>query len=198
MKRNLVSVLRAYLSLMGDRPYVAFTLANAFISASMFAYITGSSFIFIRHFGLAPEQFAMVFGSNAFCFILGAQVNARLLRHFDGRRIMAVAMTVHLAAAFVLLAVSRFVPDAIVPFTACLFVLLSCGGFIGANAVAAAMSRASNNIGAAAALNGVVQFGMAACSGALVGALNNGTAIPMAAVIVGLSLAATCARFAAR
>ena len=198
VKRNLVSVLRAYLALFADRPYVAFTLANALISASMFAYITGSSFIFIRHFGLEPEQFAMVFGSNAFCFIIGAQVNARLLRRFEGRSIMAVAMTVHLLGALALLSVSRFAPDAIVPFTACLFVLLGCGGFIGANAVAAAMSRATNNVGAAAALNGVVQFGMAACSGALVGALNNGTAIPMAAVIVGLSIAATCARLAAR
>ena len=198
VKRNLVSVLRNYLALFGDRPYVAFTLANAFTSASMFAYITGSSFIFIRHFGLAPEQFAYVFGANAFCFIMGAQVNARLLRHFSGRRIMAVAMTVHLAGAFALLAVSHFAPTAIVPFTATLFVLLGCGGFIGANAVAAAMSRASNNVGAAAALNGVIQFGMAAGAGAMVGLLNNGSAIPMALVIVGLSLAGTAARLAAR
>ncbi len=198
VKRDFVSVLRNYLALCGDRPYVAFTLANAFISASMFAYITGSSFIFIRHFGLEPEQFAYVFGANAFCFILGAQVNARLLRNFSGRRIMEVAMSVHLAGASALLAVSHFAPDAVVPFTATLFVLLTCGGFIGANAVAAAMSRASNNAGVAAALNGVVQFGMAAGAGALVGLLNDGTAIPMASVILALSLAGTVARLAAR
>ncbi|MDO8290090.1 MAG: multidrug effflux MFS transporter [Parvibaculum sp.] len=198
VKRNFVSVLRAYLALCGDRPYVAFTLANAFISGSMFAYITGSSFIFIRHFGLEPEEFAFVFGANAFCFIIGAQVNARLLRRFSGRDIMAVAMSVHLIGAVTLLMVSLLAPMAIIPFIATLFVLLTCGGFIGANAVAAAMSRASNNIGAAAALNGVVQFGMAACGGALVGALNNGTAIPMAAVIVGLSIAGTLSRLAAR
>ena len=198
VKRDFVSVLRNYLALCGDRPYVAFTLANAFISASMFAYITGSSFIFIRHFGLEPEQFAYVFGANAFCFILGAQVNARLLRKFSGRRIMEVAMYVHLSGAIALLAVSHFASDAVVPFTASLFVLLTCGGFIGANAVAAAMSRASNNVGAAAALNGVVQFGMAAGAGAMVGLLNNGTAIPMAVVILGLSVAGTTARLAAR
>ncbi|MGV8995403.1 MAG: multidrug effflux MFS transporter [Parvibaculaceae bacterium] len=198
VKRNLVSVLRAYLGLMGDRPYVAFTLANAFISASMFAYITGASFIFIRHFGLQPEEFALVFGANAFGFIISAQVNARLLRYFEGRNIMAVAMSVHLAGAAGLLLVSVFAPDAMIPFIAMLFVLLGCGGFIGANAVAAAMSRATTNVGAAAALNGVVQFGMAACAGALVGALYNGTAVPVAGVILGLSLVATCARFAAR
>jgi DHA1 family bicyclomycin/chloramphenicol resistance-like MFS transporter len=79
-----------------------------------------------------------------------------------------------------------------------LFVLLSCGGFIGANAVAAAMSRAENNAGSAAALNGIVQFVAAAGAGAIVGMLNDGTALPMAIVIAALSAAAMLSRLAAR
>jgi DHA1 family bicyclomycin/chloramphenicol resistance-like MFS transporter len=195
---GFASVLYAYFALTRDRPYVAFTFTNAFISAGMFAYITGASFIFISFFKFSPEQFALLFGFNAAGFIIGAQVNAWLLRRISGRLILAVATSVHLAAAGGLLASSLIVPNAMLPLAAMLFVQLACGGFIGANAVAAAMSRAQNNAGAAAALNGIVQFGMAAFAGAAVGLLNNGTSLPMAAVIFSLSLAATLARLAAR
>jgi DHA1 family bicyclomycin/chloramphenicol resistance-like MFS transporter len=147
---------------------------------------------------LSPEQFALVFGFNALGFIVGAQVNAWLLRRISGRSILGVATSVHLVAAVLLLALSFFAPAALAPLIMLLFVLLSCGGFIGANAVAAAMSRAQTNAGSAAALNGIVQFGAAACSGAIVGLLNDGTSLPMAMVIAGLSLAGTLSRLAAR
>lgn len=198
VKRNIVSILRGYLALTQDRPYVAFTLANAFISGSMFAYITGSSFVFISYHHLTPEQFAMVFGGNALGFIAGAQVNAWLLRRIPGRTILGYAASVHLAAALLLLALTLMAPQALAPLILLLFTLLACGGFIGANAVAAAMSRAQSNAGSAAALNGIVQFGAAAGAGAIVGALNDGTALPMAAVIAVLSLSGTLARLAAR
>lgn len=195
---GIISVLYAYLALMRDRPYLAFTFANAFISAGMFAYITGASFIFISLFKLTPEHFALLFGLNASGFIIGAQVNVWLLRKFSGRTILAVATSVHLVASMCLLASSLFAPSAMLPLAAMLFVQLACGGFIGANAVAAAMSRAQNNAGAAAALNGIMQFGMAAFAGAAVGLLNDGSSLPMAGIIFGLSLAGTLARLAAR
>jgi len=197
-KRGFGLILRAYIALMYDRPYMAFTLANAFISASMFAYITGASFVFISYHHLSPEQFALVFGFNALGFVIGAQINAWLLRRISGRTILGVATTVHLVAAFLLAALSYWAPTALAPLIMLLFVLLSCGGFIGANAVAAAMSRAESNAGSAAALNGIVQFVAAACAGAIVGLLNDGTALPMAVVIAGLSLAGTLSRLAAR
>lgn len=195
---GFVSVLYAYLSLLKDRQYVAFTLANAAISGSMFAYITGSSFVFISYHKLSPEIFAVIFGLNALGFILGAQVNAWLLRFYEGRFILGVGMSVHLVASMALLAHALLAPQMLVPLAAIFFILLGCGGFIGANAVAAAMSRASNNVGAAAALNGVVQFAAAFCAGAFVGVLNDGTALPMAGVIATLSIIGTVSRLAAR
>lgn len=197
-KRNFISVLRSYWDLTKDRPYVAFTLANAFISGGMFAYITGSSFIFISYHHLTPEQYAMLFGFNAFGFIMGAQVNAWLLRRISGRQILGVAMYVHLATSLTILALALFAPNALWPMIAALFTLLACGGFIGANAVAAAMSRAQSNAGSAAALNGIVQFGAAAGAGAMVGYFYNGTPLPMAVVIACVSIVGTLSRLAAR
>ncbi|HEX7775420.1 MAG TPA: multidrug effflux MFS transporter [Parvibaculum sp.] len=197
-KGGIAHVLRAYVALMGDRSFVAFTMANACISASMFAYITGAPFVFIELHGFTPPQFALTFGTIAGTFIFMAQVNAYLLRSFNGRTILKIAMTVHLCAALALLAVIRFFPAHVVPLMVVLYVLVPMLGFIGSNAIAAAMSRAGANVGAAAALTGVIQFALAAASGATVSALYNGSAMPMALVIAGLSVAATLVRLTAR
>jgi DHA1 family bicyclomycin/chloramphenicol resistance-like MFS transporter len=188
---GLVPVLRAYLALTRDRPFVAFTLANAFISAAMFAYITGSPFVFIDFHKLSPEHYAFVFGTNALGLIAASQLNAFLLRRVSGRAILGVSIAAHLVAALGLLGFSLFSPEAILPLTVSLFVIVGSVGFVGANAIAAAMSRAQNYVGAAAALTGVVQFAIAAGAGAAIGALNDGTPLPMAAVIAGLSIAGT-------
>lgn len=195
---GLGHVLRAYVGLLGDGPFMAFSLANACISAAMFAYITGSPFVFITLHGLSPEHYAMVFGLNAFGLIAASQMNAFLLRRLSGRAILNMSMTVHLAAALALVGVCVLLPDKLVPLMGCLFVLIGSLGFIGANATAAAMARAGGRIGAAAALTGIIQFALAAGAGALVGALNDGTAMPMALSIAGLSLAGTTARLFAR
>ena len=198
LKSSFKSVLYAYFALTQDRLYVAFTLVNAFISASMFAYITGASFIFISFYKVTPEQFALIFGGNAAGFILCAQVNAWLLRRFSGRAIMSVAVGAHLVVATTMLVLNLVTFDMPWVLGATLFAQLAVSGFVGANAIAAAMSRAERNAGAAAALNGIVQFAMAALAGALVGYFDNGTPLSMAAVIFALSLAGTLSRIAAR
>ncbi|KAB7738644.1 Bcr/CflA family efflux MFS transporter [Parvibaculum sedimenti] len=195
---GLGHVLRAYIGLFADGPFMAFSLANACISAAMFAYITGSPFVFITLHGLSPEHYAMAFGLNAFGLITASQVNAFLLRRVSGRTILNASMSAHLAAALALLGASIFMPQSLAVLMVCLFILIGSLGFIGANATAAAMARAGERIGAAAALTGIIQFALAAGAGALVGALNDGTAMPMALAIAGLSLAGTTARLFAR
>lgn len=195
---GLRPVLGAYVALFADRPFMAFSLANAFISAAMFAYITGSPFVFIELHGLDPAGYAMLFGVNAAGLIVASQVNALLLRRISGRKILKLAMGVHLAAALTLLAATVFLPGAFYLLAACIFVAVGSLGFVGANAMAAAMARAETHIGAASALTGILQFALAAASGGLVGAFNDGTALPMAVIIAGASIAATIARISGR
>lgn len=193
VKDGLAPIIRAYLALFRDVPFMAFSLANACISASMFAYITGSPFVFIELHGFTPSEFAILFGINA-CGIIGAsQVNAWLLRrlppHLSGRFILRVAITAHLIASTVLILATIFLPSAFWLLAVPVFLVVMCYGFVGANAVAAAMSRAGARVGAASALNGILQFVIAALAGGIVGALNDGTALPMAATIAFVSVA---------
>lgn len=66
-----------------------------------------------------------------------------------------------------------------------LFVFVAGIGLVGPNATAAAMAPYGRMAGSASALLGAVQFMVGAATSALVGALYNGTAFPMAAVIAG-------------
>ena len=61
-------------------------------------------------------------------------------------------MTFHLAAALALLGFTLFMPQAFWPLAACIFLVVSSYGFVGANATAAAMARADGNAGSASAL----------------------------------------------
>ena len=193
---GLAEVGRAYLALCLDRPFIAFALANALVSSAMFAYITGSPFVFIELHGLAPASYAILFGVNAAGLIAASQVNAFLLRRHSSRAILKIAMGVHLAAALALLAFTLLLPQAFYPLVACIFIVVGSYGFVGANATAAAMARADVNAGSASALTGILQFAFAAVVGGLVGAFNDGSALPMAIVIACASIAGTVARLA--
>ena len=57
-------------------------------------------------------------------------------------------------------------------------------GFTQPNAFAGAMAHDPQRAGSASALMGFLQFGLGAAGGALAGALHNGTALPMAGIIL--------------
>ena len=46
----------------------------------MFAYIAGSPTVLIEYYGIAPQHYGWVFGSNALGLITASQLNARMLQ----------------------------------------------------------------------------------------------------------------------
>jgi predicted MFS family arabinose efflux permease len=56
-----------------DRGFVGHALAGGLAYAGMFAYITGSPFVFIELFGIPSHHFGWVFGTNAAALIASSQ-----------------------------------------------------------------------------------------------------------------------------
>ena len=77
-RQPMAGALSQYLRLFRDRFFMGHVLTGALCMAGMFAYITGSPFVFIELYGVKPEHFGWLFGINAAGFILMAQVNVRL------------------------------------------------------------------------------------------------------------------------
>ncbi|MDH0731337.1 multidrug effflux MFS transporter [Pseudomonas sichuanensis] len=182
-RQPLSGALRQYLRLLADRAFVGHALTGGIAIAGMFAYIAGSPFVFIKLYGVPPEHYGWLFGSNAAGFILMAQVNARLLAKRGPAFLLARAVWLYLAAALVLLAVAALHPAALWPLLVPLFVCISSLGCIIPNASACAMSGQGARAGSASALMGCLQFSVAAGAAALVGVLHDGSAVPMALVI---------------
>ena len=185
--------LRRYRHILRERGFATHAAMGGFASFGMFAYLGGSSPVFIEGFHLSPSVFALIFGLNSIGLIAGSQINARLLRRYSPSQLLAAAQRVSLGAGAVLCVVAfgRFHVLALV--MAPIFVSLSCMGFTTANAVVGALSRHAANAGSAAALMGVGQYSLGATSGLLVGLLTDGTPRGMALLMCAGSLGSVIA-----
>jgi MFS family permease len=79
---------RVYAGLLRDRSFVGLVLVAGFAMAALFAYISGSSFVFQDRYGLTEQQFGLVFGAGALGLIAATQLNVVLLRRFEPARIL--------------------------------------------------------------------------------------------------------------
>lgn len=182
-----------YKSILRERGFLTHAAMGGSGSFCMFAYLAGSSPVFILGFGLTPSEFALIFGLCSCGLIAGSQINARLLPRlglsFMLRLICRISLTA--TATLTVLAFSgvHILPLIVAP----IFVALSCQGFSNANTSVGALSRHAAHAGSASALMGMAQFSLGASSGLLVGLLTDGTPRGMAALMMCGSLGAVIA-----
>jgi MFS transporter, DHA1 family, multidrug resistance protein len=182
-RQSLGAVLRGYGTLLGDGRYMGYTVAGGLASAAMFAYISGSPFVFIELNGVPPERYGLLFGVNAIGLILASQLNRWLLSRYSGGQILVVALGVTAATGLLLAGVAATGLGGFGGMLVLLFFCIASTGLVGPNAIAGAMAPYARQAGSASAMLGAIQFGFGAAAGALVGLLFNGTALPMAATI---------------
>lgn len=147
--------------------------------SGMFAYIAGSSFVFQEQFGLDEQSFGLLFGVGAIGIIGATQVNAYLLRWFEPRQLLLVAVLAASLTGF------GGLPGLLVPLWAALFAV----GLALPNAPALALSRHGETAGTAAALLGAAQFGTGAIVSPLVGVAGNDATAMSAVLATAMALA---------
>jgi DHA1 family bicyclomycin/chloramphenicol resistance-like MFS transporter len=177
------AVLRSYGGLLADGRFLGYTIASGLASAAMFAYISGSPFVFIELNGVPPEQYGLLFGLNAVGLIAASQLNRWLLTRFSGGQILVTALAVTAGTGLLLALAAATGFGGFGGLLVLLFFCIASTGLVGPNAIAGAMAPYAQRAGSASAMLGAIQFGLGAAAGALVGLFFNGTALPMAAVI---------------
>ena len=184
------AVLGTYSGLLRDREFMALVLVSGLVFATLFAYISGASFVLQDVYGLSPRQFALAFGANSLGLVLATQANPWLVRRYGPRRILQTAVLVATAAAVVLLTGGLLGVGGLAAVLAPLWVIIACAGFSFPNTPALALSRHGEAAGTAAALLGAAQFVIGGVAAPLVGAFGTASAVPMAAVMVGATAVA--------
>ncbi|MGP9824237.1 multidrug effflux MFS transporter [Ectopseudomonas khazarica] len=172
-----------YRALLGNAPFMGYSLAGGVAMAGMFAYIAGSPFVFIELYGVPAEHYGWLFGSNAAGFVITAQVNARLVRAGGPAVWLRRVVLVYLSSGLCLLALAWWRPEQLWPLLVPLFICVASLGCLLPNATACAMAGQGRHAGSASGLLGSMQFTVAASASALVAFLHDGSAVPMALVI---------------
>ena len=162
---------------------MAYLIPDTAIRAGMFAYIAGSSFVFISIYGFSQLQYSLIFGINGLGIITSAQINRYLLNRYLPQQILKVSIFVALIMALTLFLgalLSKIAILLIIP----LFLFIATLNFISPNAMALAMKFQGKQAGSAAAIYGSMQWVLASFASIIVSHFHNGTVLPMAGSIL--------------
>jgi MFS transporter, DHA1 family, multidrug resistance protein len=187
---GVLGTIRDYGRLFSDRAYIGLILVAGLAMAALFAYVSGSSFVFQEQYGMSEQQFGFVFGAGAVGLITATQFNVRLLRRWTPSQILAASLGFGALAALALLVSAATGFGGLAGVLVPLWLVLASVGLALPNAPALALSRHGEAAGTAAALLGAVQFGIGALAAPLVGLLGVG-AVAMALVVAAGLVAAS-------
>ena len=177
------SMVLGYFSVLAHRRSLGCLLTAGAGWSGMFAYISGTPFVYIEVFGVPAQLYGFLFGLNIVAIMSGAFVNSRVVMKVGRGRMMSVGVAMAAGAGLALLATGASGFGGLVGIVVPLFFYMGSLNLTGANAIATVLDEFGHLAGTAAALFGLFQFGLGALAGALVGQLHDGTALPMAAVI---------------
>ena len=183
-----VKVLHDYVKIVKNRQFLTYTLVSGISGAGMFAYISGSPFVFIELHRVPEATFGIIFSANAFGLIMSGQLNRLALRRFTTVQIVKFVNALQLIFGALLVVYSFTFWGGLPMLIGLIFCYMSMLGFLYPNSGALAMAPFVRNAGAASALLGSLQFVISAVVAGLVSALDNGTALPMTGAMAICSL----------
>jgi DHA1 family bicyclomycin/chloramphenicol resistance-like MFS transporter len=163
--------------------FYTYAMAGGFASAGMFAYISGSPFVFMKLFSISEKQYGWIFGFNALGLIMASQLNRAWLQTRSSAQIILLIGALQFSTGLLLM-VATWMHFIDAPGTFILiFGYLVMQGFVLPNASALALEPFARKAGSASALMGSLQMVSGALASVMVSYFHNGTALPMAAVM---------------
>lgn len=188
-RTGVLKILRDYLTVLCDRDALGYMLCGAFSFAGMFAQLSGTPFVYIQIFGVAPQYFGFLFALNIVGLMTGAYANSRLVMRLGIRRMLIIGTTLALGGGLLLATLTIIGVGGLAGIVTSIVIFMFPHNITNANATAGALEKFPHIAGTASALIGAIRFATGAAVGALVGILHDGTAIPMGCVIAGCGLA---------
>lgn len=185
-----LQAIRTYGTLLRDRVFVGYALVGGIGFGAMFAYISGSPFVYQGVYDVSPQLFGVLFGLSAVALVSCGQLNRLLVKWFEPRSILSVAQFVGLLGGALLIVVAAVPLFGLPGLVVALFITIGTRGLVMPNATALCLNRHPRTAGSASALIGTMQFAVGAAIGPLVTLTEVNSALPMALVLTGALVAA--------
>lgn len=168
-RHGLAGTLRSFRTVLSDRRYVGYVVAGTAVMAAMFGYISTSPFVLQDGFGLSPQQFSLCFAVNALGIVSASQVSRVLLRRSADPVALLTAGIGQAGVGALALLLATLFGWGLWPILVAMFVMVSAVGLVAPNSSALSMDLHREVAGAASALYGLTQFGLAAVTSSLSG-----------------------------
>lgn len=187
---SLREILRGFGVLLAHAGYRRYVLLAGLTYAGLFSFISGSSFVLQRVYGLTPFAFGLSFGASVIGFITGTIIAQRIVmkRGMDGT--IAIGVACLAGGGMLMLALMMIGTGSSLEVTVPMALYAMGVGLVLPQANASAMMPFPDRAGAASSLQGLVQMSFAAIVGAALGYFLDSSALLMPAFISAMGLAA--------
>ncbi|RIY36800.1 multidrug effflux MFS transporter [Psittacicella gerlachiana] len=151
-------VLKNYWRLITDWNFMRYCLSIFFYYIGIYAFVTGSSWLYISYYQLASEDYGLIFALNNVGVIVFSLLNRRFVAKYQVNHILTMATIV------VLISSTWFMFNAGTGFLGIWGVIIPCmlffamNGLIPATGTALALDQVPQIAGSAAALLGFLQY----------------------------------------
>lgn len=185
------AILSSFASIIKHPQFALYTFSGSIASAGLYAFISGSPFVFIEFFKVSQQHYGWFFGFVASGLIGSSQLNSVFLKKYSSEQIIKVALYFQSAVAIILVSTALLGVSELYSTVILVFLFLCCQGFIFPNTSALSMAPFGHNAGSASALMGFIQMSIGAFMSAMVSVLHNQTALPMTGVMAFCSVTAS-------
>lgn len=176
-------ILNSFWGVLKHQQFYTYAFSGGIASAGLFAYLSGSPFVFMKLYGVNEQQYGWIFALIAAGLITSSQLNNLLLRRYSSEQLMKIILILQTIIGIGLVTGTVFGVLGLTGTIFLIFLFLSCQGFSFPNSAALSMAPFTKEAGSASALMGAIQMGLGAFAAAMVGFLNAKDAVPMTAVM---------------
>lgn len=173
-------IVRNYAALLSHRVYVGYLATIAACYCVIFSFISGSSFVLIEVVGLSPDLYGYCFATIVVGYMTGTFISGRFGRIVGGERLILIGGALGALGGGIMAFFAW--TDQVTVLTIVLPQMLAMVGvgFVFPNSQAGAIGPFPQMAGAASALVGFFQMGVASVVGLAIGHAFDGTARPLA------------------
>lgn len=189
---NLKATFSNVASILKDKQFTGYALAQGFLIGGVFAYVSGTPFIYQNIYGVSPQVFSLLFGMNGIGLIAGSYAAGRFSHVFSEKKFLETALYGATLAGAVLLSVV-ILQEPLWAVAVPIFFFVTSIGIVSTASFTLAMESQSQAAGSASALLGLLPFILGALSAPLVGIAGEETAVPMGLTIFSMCLIALMA-----
>lgn len=191
-ERRRTGGLRAVLAAMGGllrrRELIGYLLVMGCGLAALFAYITGSPFVFQNTYGLSPTGYSLVFATNAVGTVVAGAIFGRLAGRIRLNSLLVIGVIITVASTIVLTTLLALGISTLPTTWVCLLGLTSGFGLLLPASTTLVLAVGSDAPCAASGMLGGAQFALGAAAAPLPGVLGSTTAMSTAVVVLGFVL----------